>query len=278
YMVARYKPRQVQHTYGRASLNIYLGDPLGETWYDHNWPEPSEIALLRRHKLKPGARCFDLGAHQCVVALMLAREVGPEGLVVAVEANSHNVAIGFKNRSLNQADQLSILHAAIAERSGTMIINEALNSQVSTSPAVRGGHQAEVRSLTIDDLSQEYGTPDVLFIDIEGFECQALRGASETLSQGPDCFVEVHVGEGLEQLGGSVDEILSFFPETVYKLFIAPDLGYLRQGEFREYTPGDELVQSKFFLVAVSQKTSYQMDSATQTPEYGGDSGSYSRI
>jgi precorrin-6B methylase 2 len=54
---------------------------------------------------------------------MLAREVGPEGSVVAVEVNSHNVAVSLRNRDSKQAEQLSILHVAMAEQSGTVVIN-----------------------------------------------------------------------------------------------------------------------------------------------------------
>src|SRR5829696_6377206 len=104
YTIARYRDRQVRHIYGGVSLNIHLADPLAEGWYDRDWPELPEIALLRRHKLKPGARVFDLGAHQGVVALMLAKEVGPKGLVVAVEGYTHNAAICLKNKNLNQAE------------------------------------------------------------------------------------------------------------------------------------------------------------------------------
>ena len=61
---------------------------MGAGWYDHDWPELPEIALLKQHGLRPGARVFDIGAHQGVVALMLSKTVGPEGFVLAVEASA----------------------------------------------------------------------------------------------------------------------------------------------------------------------------------------------
>jgi hypothetical protein len=100
------EPRSVEHSYGGFFLNIHLSDPLAEGWYDHDWPELPEIALLKRYRLRPGARVFDLGAHQCVVALMMAKIVGPSGLVVALEANSHNATIGRRNRDLNKVTKV----------------------------------------------------------------------------------------------------------------------------------------------------------------------------
>src|SRR5271167_4070744 len=50
-----------------------------------------------------------------------------------------------------------------------------------------------VPAFSVDDLARTHGTPGVLFIDVKGFECEALRGARETLSSAPDLFVEVHI-------------------------------------------------------------------------------------
>jgi hypothetical protein len=75
------------------------------------------------------------------------------------------------------------------------------------------GPVREVPAVTIDGLTERYGRPGLLFLDVEGYQCQALRGAKATLDLRPDVFVEVHVGYGLEDFGGSVDELLGFFPE-----------------------------------------------------------------
>ncbi|HEY5491738.1 MAG TPA: FkbM family methyltransferase [Gemmatimonadaceae bacterium] len=69
--------------------------------------------MQRRGRLGPGARVFDLGAHQGVVALMLAGIVGPEGQVIAVEAVPHNARIATQNATANACRQLVVLHAAV---------------------------------------------------------------------------------------------------------------------------------------------------------------------
>ena len=61
---------------------------------------------------------------------MIAKIVGPRGMVVAVEANSHKAAIARENRDLNNAPQLVIIEAAGAEKSGTLFFNEELNGHV----------------------------------------------------------------------------------------------------------------------------------------------------
>ena len=249
-LVKSYRAREVRHTYGGVELTIHLADPLAEGWYDHDWPELSEIALLKRHRLGPGAVVFDLGAHQCVVALVLADIVGRRGRVVAIEASPHNAAAGLRNRILNGAEQLIVVNAAAAAERGRLIVNRGLNAQVDDGSGAWG--RRDVPALSIDDLTRTYGAPDVLFIDVEGFECQVLRGARDSLAQQPDCFVEVHAGVGLERLGGTADDVLGFFPPEAYDRFISRE----ENGEFVPLARGAVLPSTRFFLVAIGRDQS----------------------
>src|ERR1044072_9784111 len=74
-LIARYPTRRVTHTYGGVRLTIELPDGLAEGWYDRDWPRLPELERLRAHGLAAGASVFDVGAHQGVVALLLARAV-----------------------------------------------------------------------------------------------------------------------------------------------------------------------------------------------------------
>ena len=56
------------------------------------------------------------------------------------------------------------------------------------------------------------GAPDVLFVDVEGYELHVLRGARLTLeTHRPDLFVEVHTDAGLERFGDA-DDLLALIP------------------------------------------------------------------
>ena len=246
YMRAHYRRRRVRHNYGGFELEVELADPMGAGWYDHDWPELPEIALLKQHGLRPGARVFDIGAHQGVVALMLSKTVGPEGFVLAVEASAENCEAGEQNRTLNGIDNCTILHAAGAAESGTLVFNRGTNGQVDDGTGDWG--QVVVDACSVDDLANRFGAPDVLFIDVEGFECEVLRGAQKTLAGRPDCFVEVHVKVGLEKFGGSVLQVLSLFPAG-YAFFAAvPD------SPFAPLKEDSALLLDRFFLVAIAAK------------------------
>lgn len=197
-------------------LRVMIADQLGAWWYDQDWPEATmpELAILSERTLRPAATVFDIGAHQGIVALVMAHLVGESGRVVAVEPNSHQAGVAVQNLLLNGCRQLTLLRAAVGQEMGLVPFEEF-------GATVGGGVGARpVASITIDDLTATYGRPDVLYIDVEGFECQVLRGAAKTLAQRPDVCVEIHAGGLIENQGGSVADVLSYFPESDYELLV----------------------------------------------------------
>jgi FkbM family methyltransferase len=242
---AAFRKRHVVHSYGGESLKVHIADNLAEGWYDHDWSALPEIETLRRGRLKPGATVFDIGAHQCVVAMMLGRCVGPEGVVVAVEASEHDAQVGRHNIELNLMNNVHVEHVAVGPECGTVdfTFDGCVRRKDSKSARV------VVPAITVDALAEKYGTPDVVFIDVEGFECEVLKGAQKVLSTRPDCFVEVHVGVGLEKFGGSVDQLLQFFPDTQYQRFMASTSG----GPFVAFEREGAIPERHFNFVALSK-------------------------
>jgi FkbM family methyltransferase len=209
-------PRQVTHRYGDTRLRIAIEDPLADGWYDRDypWSELPDVAVLRNHGITAGATVFDLGAHQGMVALVLADLVGPSGTVIAVEAERHNAAVARRNVALNGAENITIIHAAAAAECGSVRLTEGLNGMVEPGA---GFGTVEVPAVTVDSLSAQHGAPNVILIDVEGFELEVLKGARETLlGARPTLSVEVHVGGKLEQAGGTGQEVLDWLRTEGY--------------------------------------------------------------
>jgi FkbM family methyltransferase len=210
---SRFRKRSVQRKYGDFSPIVELVDLKGEDWYNEDRAFEPEIELLRLRRLVAGACVFDLGAHQGVVALALAHLVGSAGRVIAVEGHPFDAAAAERNKQANGCHQMSVVNAAVAAKQGTV--------QFLDGGRVAYGDLAQptvgVEAVTVDDLSKLFGIPDVLFIDVDGFENQALRGAKDVLHACPDCYVEVH-SDLLPRYGDSAEEMLNFFPGEDFEL------------------------------------------------------------
>ncbi len=210
---ARFGKRQTAVRYGEYELNLELVDEKGAQWYGGDHGLDPEIVLLRERRLKPGARVFDLGAHQGVVALVLGKIVGETGQVVAVEANPFDYEAAVNNRALNGCPQLVLRHAAVAEAAGTLEFS--VSGRVSSANDVL--ETVRVDAITIDQMAAEHGVPDVLFIDVDGSEGAALRGACEVLRHRPDCYLEVHPPY-LKDFGEDAHSVLTVLRESGYRL------------------------------------------------------------
>jgi FkbM family methyltransferase len=243
-----FEARRVRHQYGPVQLSLHIGDPNGTAWYDEEWPDVPELKFLPQYQTRPGATVFDLGAHQGVYALMLADAVGPRGRVIAVEANRFNVDCIKVNNRLNRVRNIEAVHAAVAEEPGWISFGRGNNGQVDSG----GRHEdsQQVPAVTIDGLTSRYGRPAMLFLDIEGYECQALRAAPAPLATRPDVFIEVRVGYGLEEFGGSVDELLGFFPEQDYELYGSNEIDRYPKPFVGE---GRAVASDRFYLTAIAK-------------------------
>jgi FkbM family methyltransferase len=242
-----FRPRQVKHRYFGIDLTVQLSDGLGQGWYDSDWPMSTEIEILRRHGLRPGACVFDLGAHQGVIACAMEKFVQPGGKVIAVEAQPHNAEVAEANKSLNGCDHLEVIHAAAAANPGELIFGGSLNGQVDDGDGDWG--RFKVRAVSVDELAAEYGPPDVLFVDVEGYEIEVLRGAAKTLENAPDVFIEVHVGEGLETFGGSPAQVAAFFNTDRYELIMFSD----KAPTPLPFEAQHALAKARFYILALSR-------------------------
>jgi FkbM family methyltransferase len=253
-----FTPRCVTHQYGGIPLTLKICDRMAKTWYDRDWDELPEVTFLKRRKLRYGAKVFELGAHQAQVALTLATIVGPEGVVVALEASPYNCKIAADNIVLNQVSNVTLLNAAVGERDGKVSFNQGFNGRV--------GRGREVECLSIDTLSATYGCPDVVFLDVEGYELKSLSGAEQTLRSQADWFVEVHSGCGLELFGGSAADVVELFKLHGYSLFVQTDEHYKHQ-----FSPLVQIPTRRFFLIASRDEVASSQEKMESRCHVGGE-------
>lgn len=243
HLVDSYQHKVREGKYGGHSLRVSIQDPLGEGWYGQDWEFTKELEILRKMRLKKGAKVFDLGAHQSVVAMIFAAEVGAQGKVLAVEANEHNYRVGCENKKINHLEQLEILHGAVAKVAGTVEFSDDLNGTIKNN--LTTSQSRSVRAFSIDDLIQKYFLPDLIVLDIEGYEALALEGAAQALSHKIDWYIEVHEPELLNSFGRTVDDVLKPFLNGPYQVFVGSETA-----PFVPFTASSALLQDRFFMIA----------------------------
>lgn len=142
--------------------------------------------------IKPGQVVYDVGAHVGYYALLAAIRVGRNGRVWAFEPVPENFAFLQQHVELNQISNITCMQMAVARASGTTHFR--LGGTRSTGKLSAEGELA-VATLCLDDLvsASRALPPDVIKIDVEGAELEALQGArSVLLSTHPKLYVATH--------------------------------------------------------------------------------------
>lgn len=160
-----------------------------------------ELQAAVRDWVQPGWVACDLGANIGFVSLLLARQVGMQGHVLAVEALPGNVARLTRNVELNGlASVIEVLPAAATDLEGpvTFLVGPSGGMGKAHGSAGREleyGEQITVKGITLDHQVYAFGraAPQVIKIDIEGGEVLALPGMLQVLREArPILFIELH--------------------------------------------------------------------------------------
>jgi len=217
---APFRPYNVTKTVLGESFPFCIGDETGETWYGpQKDPVYQELAFIRDRMLAPRDLVFDVGSHHGLHTICMARH---SARVVAIEPNPHNVTILQKNVVLNALQNVVLRQAAVGDSQGTIdLLEDSTEGGVSYEHGT--DNQATIVSelVSLDQIAHEYGFPQLLKIDVEGFEDRALKGATQILQRRPKIAIEVHT-EWVSRYGSSVAEVIALLNLKDYRVWILP--------------------------------------------------------
>lgn len=135
--------------------------------------------------LPEDAVAFDIGANIGIISVILGK-MRPAGDVFAFEAGEHVCHVLRNNIARNHLPRVHALQTAVANYDGTISFNEnsAYGHAVDEAVATQGTGLVTVPCKTIDTLAATYSPHrlDLIKLDIEGFEPQALEGATRTIA------------------------------------------------------------------------------------------------
>lgn len=159
--------------------------------------EDSATGELQK-RLRPGMVVVDIGANIGYYALIEARVVGQEGKIYAIEPIAENVALLKRNIKANAYRNIEVFENAIGDKSCEKEIFLSNKSNLSTFCNNKGldmtGKKRKVKVLTLDKFLKGKKSPQLVRMDIEGYEFEVLQGMKQTMKSSKDLqmFIEVH--------------------------------------------------------------------------------------
>jgi FkbM family methyltransferase len=160
-----------------------------------------ELEFLRAHTPSGGV-FVDVGANVGTYAMVLARHVGANGRVIAIEPHPVTFARLSFNNAASGFTQVNLVAAAAGPADGELMI-ETDGDNLGASHIVRGAAARDairVPSWRLQRILEEAGVSEVdaLKIDVEGFEDRVLTGffRDAPVSLWPRAMVIEHLSRG----------------------------------------------------------------------------------
>lgn len=146
-------------------------------------------------ELREGDCVVDIGANIGYYALIEARLVGPYGKVYAIEPAPHNMRLLEDNIRLNNYGNVETFQLAIGQQNGILPLYISDNPNWCSfylSRNVVG--QVDVTVTSLDDFLKDKRCPNLIRMDVEGYEYEILSGMSNILGSSVPLklFVEFH--------------------------------------------------------------------------------------
>jgi FkbM family methyltransferase len=193
-----------------------------------------DVTALFRSKLQPGMSVVDIGANIGYFTMLAASLVGPQGHVLAVEPNPRNVRLLEASRRANQFDHVAVAPIAAGRETGLLVLNTSFsNGTTSSAPEDLAQFlSAElVPSLRVDSLMDAGSTVDMIKVDVEGAEFNALLGAKAVIRRCRPLIISEFspaMMPGISLISG--EEYLRWLISLDYDLSVVEPDGSLTEG------------------------------------------------
>jgi FkbM family methyltransferase len=183
---------------GGGRVFLHPRETLGFATILNGGFETAEIACAIE-LARPGLTAVDVGANIGIYTVALARAVGSDGQVLAIEPDAMNVRRLRDNLARNSIANVRVVEAAAGDRAGAVELRLADDRAYNSVVRIEGRHAdvgaARVDSVLLDRAWEDIGRPAVSFvkIDVEGSEATVLRGAQVMITANyPSLLVEAN--------------------------------------------------------------------------------------
>lgn len=203
------------YTDNELAPHIYCG---AFEWAEREWLESA---------LQPGMVFYDIGANIGFFSVIAAEKVTPQGHVYSFEPVSGTHDRLVENIQLNKIDKhVTTFLAAASDHVGEAQIYipdkgmDAWNS-LAVKPEAGNYRLDTIKTIVLDELvaNQTLRSPDIIKIDVEGWELHVLKGLQQTLqTYHPTLYVEF-TSANLKAAGTNCAELAEFIRALGYQLY-----------------------------------------------------------
>jgi FkbM family methyltransferase len=169
---------------------VARNDYLGSTFTADGF-ERAERVFMQRY-IKPGMIVLDIGAHHGLYTLLAAQQVGAKGCVHSFEPSPREQKALKLNLRLNRCKNVTLQPFALGSEETTSdlyVVNDFNTGCNSLRPpdVQESTSKVTVRVRTLDNwlLEQKLKQVDLIKLDVEGGELEALKGAERILQTKP---------------------------------------------------------------------------------------------
>lgn len=173
-------------------------------------------------QLQLGDTYIDVGANIGSLVIPAAAAVGPTGHVLAFEPSPKFAKVLKRNVELNNQIWVSVEPVALGANISTVYLNESVPDDTTNHIA---GSGTTVSQAPLDSFTKEIESIKLLKIDVEGYECEVLRGANATLAKTEQLLIEC-IPRNLARSGATVPELLELL-KPYFTLYIITPSGEL---------------------------------------------------
>jgi FkbM family methyltransferase len=183
--------------------------------------EPYVVEVLLS-QLRPGSVFVDVGAHLGLYTLRAAGRIGPEGRIVAFEADPYTAAALAANVKRAGLGNVRVVAKAVSNQVGSTafwLSAGTYSSSLYRRPSMASIERVEIDATTID---AEVGPAEdvVLKIDVEGAELDALGGLENTVAKSGRVVLMVEVNpSALGEAGRTPAELIGRLRELGLELW-----------------------------------------------------------
>lgn len=181
--------------------------------------------------LKPGDTVLDIGANIGAHTLHLARCVSPTGKVIAFEPTAYaynklrqNIALNPVLANLIKAEQIMLVTSDTAQVKPQLYSSWQIHEMAADIHPKHGGRLMDTTGARTESLDSylarnKIGRVSMIKMDVDGHECEVLRGAHELLQRDKPVLLMEMMPYGLEEAGASLDELLGLLSAYGYSLY-----------------------------------------------------------